>query len=80
MTYIERRRPENNERQLLIKLTGEGEALKEKAVKVPAQMAACIDLHADEMMQMKKLLEKALVKKDTTYGKIYHRRTHRAEI
>ena len=60
--YIERRRPENNERQLFIKLTNEGEALKEKAAGVPAQIAACIDLPADEMMQMKILLEKALMK------------------
>ena len=60
--YIKRRRPENNERQLLIRLTGEGEALKEKAVRVPAQIAACIDLSVDEIMQMKVLLEKALNK------------------
>lgn len=59
--YIERRRPESNERQLLIRLTDEGDALKEKAVRVPAQAAACIDLSADEMMQMKNLLEKALL-------------------
>ena len=60
--YIERRRPENNERQLFIRLTDEGEALKEKAARVPAQIAACIDLPVDEMMQMKILLEKALMK------------------
>ena len=60
--YIERRRPENNERQLLIKLTDEGETLKEKAVRVPAQIAACIGLPDDEIMQMKELLEKALNK------------------
>ena len=60
--YIKRRRPENNERRLFIELTDEGEALKEKAVRVPAQIAACIDLPVDEMMQMKILLEKALIK------------------
>ena len=60
--YIERRRPENNERRLSIKLTDAGEALKEKAAKVPAQIATCIDLPDDEMMQMKLLLEKTLNK------------------
>ena len=59
---IDRIRPENNERKLFLSLTEKGKALKEKAVKVPEAMQGCIDLPEDELLQLKQLLDKALIK------------------
>ena len=59
---VNRVRPGDNERSLFISLTEKGEALKEKAVKVPVQMAGCIDLPVDELIELKKLLDKALLR------------------
>lgn len=57
---IMRRRLESNERKLLISLTKEGEALKEKALSVPEEMNGCIPLSETELQQLKALLDKAL--------------------
>lgn len=59
--YINRVRPENNERKLFISLTAEGEALKARAVNVPKSMDGCIPLSREELTILKKLLDKALV-------------------
>jgi len=59
---VNRKRPENNERKLVLSLTPEGEALKEKALAVPCAMQKSIDLERDELIQLKRLLEKALLK------------------
>ena len=55
-----RTRPEDNERSLYISLTEEGEALKEKALAVPAAMNGCIDLPMEDLIRLKELLDKAL--------------------
>ena len=60
--YINRVRPKSNERKLYLSLTKEGEALKEKAKKVPAAMQGCIPLKDEELLVLKGLLDKALVK------------------
>ena len=57
---VSRVRPEENERKLFISLTEEGEALKEKALSVPQAMRSCIDLPEEELLELKRLLEKAL--------------------
>lgn len=57
---INRIRLGNNERKLFLSLTGQGEALKDKAVSVPPAMQGCIDLPEEELRQLKKLLDKAL--------------------
>ena len=57
---ISRTRPADNERTLFLSLTEEGEALKDKAVDVPAAMQGCIDLPEEELLQLKQLLEKVL--------------------
>ena len=57
---ITRGRSEKDERKLVIKLTDEGQALKEKAKKVPAQMKGCLNLSDEEKAQLKKLLDKAM--------------------
>ena len=59
--YIKRERPEHNERKLFLSLTPEGEALKEKARSVPAEMGGCIPLTEDELFQLRDLLNRALV-------------------
>ncbi len=58
--YIRRVRPENNERTLLLTLTEQGEALKEKAKSVPAAMQGCIPLDRENLIRLKELLTLAL--------------------
>ncbi len=58
--YISRIRPDNNERKLLVSLTGEGAALKEKALSVPGLIQGCIRLPEEELVQLKYLLKKML--------------------
>ncbi len=57
---LSRLRPEHNERKLLLKLTPEGEALKEKALAVPSAMKACIPMPKEEYLLLRELLNKAL--------------------
>ena len=57
---ITRTRPKDNERKLLLSLTKQGEELKEKALNVPLAMQGCIDLSEKELLQLKRLLDKAL--------------------
>ena len=58
---ITRERLKNNERKLFLDLTEEGQALRERALAVPQSMLGCINLPAEELIQLKYLLEKALV-------------------
>lgn len=60
--YLQRIRPENNERKLFLSLTEQGEALKEKAKAVPAAMQGCIPLEREELMLLKSLLDQALIR------------------
>ena len=62
--YINRVRPENNERKHFLSLTDEGEALKEKARKVPLAMQGCIPLPKDDLLMLRDLLNKALTGMD----------------
>ncbi len=62
--YIDRVRPENNERTLFLSLTKEGEELKEKARNVPVLMRGCIPLSENELFQLRELLDKALAGMD----------------
>ncbi len=58
--FLTRVRPEHDERQLFISLTTEGEKLKDDALRVPAQMEGCINLPQEELLLLKRLLDKAL--------------------
>ncbi|MCR5209600.1 MAG: MarR family transcriptional regulator [Lachnospiraceae bacterium] len=58
--YISRHRSEQDERNLIVKLTEEGAALKEKIVTVPEQMSCCIDLTREEAVELHKLLHKII--------------------
>ena len=59
--YINRTRPDDNERKLLISLTGKGDALKEKALDIPREVAGCLKLSEAELMQLKSLLDKMML-------------------
>lgn len=58
--YINRIRPENNERKLLITLTEKGEVLREKAKEVPLAMQGCIPLPEKDLVLLRDLLCRAL--------------------
>ena len=58
--YIERKRSGEDERIVLITLTGEGRALKERAKEVPAKVAGCIDLPPEKAQMLYTLLYELL--------------------
>ncbi len=58
--YVTRKRSEEDERVLMVRLTEEGLALREKAVAVPAGMRACVTLSEEEAALLYKLLYKLL--------------------
>ena len=58
--YINRIRPETNERKLFLTLTKDGEALKEKARYIPAAIRGCIPLPNDELLMLRDMLNRAL--------------------
>ncbi len=64
--YLSRRRSAADERRLVLTLTQEGKALREQAVAVPAAMQGCIDLPAEDLLQLKALLDRTLERMHTT--------------
>ena len=61
---LSRVRPESNERKLFLSLTAQGEALRESALNVPPAMQGCLCLEPEELLQLKKLLDKAMANMD----------------
>ena len=59
--YLTRTRSKEDERNLVIELTESGEALKEQAVEIPAQMGKCLALSEDEATSLYKILYKVLL-------------------
>lgn len=57
---LSRARSMQDERNLIVTVTEAGEALKERAVRVPAQMAQCSSLEPQEAMTLYRLLYKML--------------------
>ena len=55
-----RRLRQCDERKLFIELTEEGLALRDEALKIPAQMEGCIPLSCEELMTLRSLLKKAM--------------------
>ena len=55
-----RRRDREDERSLIVSLSGEGETMKERALAVPAQMARCLRLTPEEARELHRLLYKLL--------------------
>lgn len=58
--YVRRERSSDDERAVNIIITEVGETLKEKAMEVPAQMASCMPLSAEEARTLYTLLYKLL--------------------
>ena len=58
--YVDRRRSEEDEREVIVSLTDKGRELREKAVSVPYCMAGCIGISPEDAVQLKALLEKLL--------------------
>ena len=58
--YITRRRSTADERNLVVTITDSGEALKEKAVTVPAEIAKCFNLEPEEAAELYRILYKIL--------------------
>lgn len=57
---VKRKRDENDERLLLVEITDRGEKLKERAVDIPAKIAGCVNLDAEEVTALYKMLYKIL--------------------
>ena len=57
---VTRERSAEDERNLVVTLTGEGAALKTRALDIPARMGACVRLTPEEAGQLYRLLYKLL--------------------
>lgn len=57
---ITRRRSEEDERSLIVRLTEEGEALKDQALAVPYKMSGCVRLESEEAQDLYRILYKLL--------------------
>lgn len=57
---VKRRRSKEDERSLIVTLTEEGVALKDKAVAIPAGMSKCVKLTPEERTVLRGLLDKLM--------------------
>ncbi len=57
---ITRRRSEQDERSLIVRLTDAGTAMRERALSIPHRMAACVHLEPQEAQELYRLLYKLL--------------------
>lgn len=58
--YITRKRGTENERNVYIKLTPQGLALRDKALEVPKQIVKCLDISPEDAKILYKILYKIL--------------------
>ena len=61
--FVTRKRSEEDERSVIVKITESGEKLKENAKEIPLKVAGCVGLEVEEAMQLYKLLYKILDKR-----------------
>ena len=59
--YLTRRRDPEDERNLVVCLTPQGQALREKALGIPNQMCACMALEPEDAQALNALLRKLLL-------------------
>lgn len=57
---VKRVRSTEDERLLMVKITAAGEALKERAVEIPAKVASCVNLNPEESTTLYTTLYKIL--------------------
>lgn len=60
MRLLSRERSTKDERNLVVRITEKGEALRERAQTIPARMASCLNLNAEEAASLYGLLYKVL--------------------
>ena len=60
MGYVNRKRDEKDERNLILTLTEAGAALKARAARIPPQMASCIPLDPQDALGLYTLLHRLL--------------------
>ena len=65
---VRRFRSSEDERVLIVEITEQGEAMKEKAVSIPAKVGKCVDLTTDEAGELYRILYK-LLNAETTDSK-----------
>lgn len=58
--WVDRKRSTEDERVLNVRLTENGEALREKAAEIPKQIACCFSLEPEEAVQLYRTLHKIL--------------------
>ncbi|MCM1175136.1 MAG: MarR family transcriptional regulator [Blautia sp.] len=58
--FVERKRSKEDERSLIVTVTQEGEKLKERAVSIPADLSACVNVEPQEAQQLYRLLYRLL--------------------
>ncbi len=58
--WVTRQRAKDDERVLIVTLTGEGRKLRERAAEVPAKMSCCVKLSPEETQTLYSLLYKLL--------------------
>ena len=59
---VKRCRSNADERVLMIEITAQGQALKDRAVEIPAKIAPCVNLTSDEAKNLYQALQKILAK------------------
>ena len=57
---LKRERSKEDERNLIVTLTEEGELLKDKAVTIPQRLAGCLDLDRESAAQLYTILHKLM--------------------
>ena len=57
---VKRSRSVEDERNLIVTITGEGKVLREQAVEIPAKMGACIPISGQEALTLYEILYKLL--------------------
>jgi Transcriptional regulators len=59
---VSRERSGDDERNLVVTLTAEGEKLRKKAEKIPGQISKCIDLSEDDAKRLYAILHRLMAK------------------
>ena len=57
---VTRRRSEQDERNLIVTLTEKGEALREEALHIPAEMTKCVNLPKEDIRELYRMLYQML--------------------
>ena len=61
---VRKYKPFLDERNLIVRLSEQGEALKEKAMEIPHKMSSCVTLSEDDAAQLYRILHKLLQSED----------------